>query len=256
MVERAQDVTSFFGRVISRVLSLGNFGPPGTRRTNITPLPSGSPNGQVLDNEGSIVLALNPVGLWQKTSGGYSNTGWTQVASGSTQGDLAYGLRITGVNSLSPNGSVNTSVILFNAQATPDYVSLPLADWVVQTNSPTEGTSFRITMQGKYVASLSVPTSTAAPGQNVFSAITLDATGIILNTVACAFMGFQNSIQAGSFNPDDSLPAEVPVSAPFSLTQEAIDAGRGLLRFHAIDASRAQGSHVGAVLRRIGDARQ
>lgn len=254
---RYKETTSFIRRLITQLISFGPFGPPGTLpRTSIQVLENGEPNGVVTDHQGSFVITLNPTGFWQKTSGGYSNQGWTQFGSGSSQGDLAYGLRLVGVNPLSPNGSVDTSVILFNAQATPDYASLPLADWVVQTNSPTGGTSFRITMQGKYVASLSVPTNTAAPGQNVFGAITLDATGVILNTIACSFMGFQTSIQAAAFNADDSLPAEYSVSAPFALTAEAIAAGRGTLRFHAIDASRAQGSHVGAVLRRIGDARQ
>ena len=219
----------------------------------------GNPNGHVFGTSGDLVIDVDTPAIWQK-SGSYtvlSNTGWVQIGNGGASNDsLAYGFRIVGVNALSPNGSVDTSVILFNGAALPDYATLPLADWVVQTNSPTDGTTFRITLPGKYVASLSVPTNNAAPGQNVFSAITLDATGAILNSIACAFMGFQTSIQVGAFGPDDSLPCEIPAGAPFSLTAEAIAAGRGTVRFHAIDGSRAQGAHVGAVLRRMGNATQ
>lgn len=219
----------------------------------------GNPNGNVAGTSGDLVIDTDTPSIWQKTGSPsvLTTTGWVQIGTGSTSNaDLAYGLRVVGVDPLSPNGSVDTSVILFNAQGTPDFVSLPLADWVEQTNSPTDGTTFRITLPGKYVASLSVPTNTAAPGQNVFSGITIDATGAILTTLACAFMGFSTSIQVGAFNADDSFPAEIPSGAPFFVTREMIDAGRGTIRAHAVSAANAQGAHVGFVLRRMGNATQ
>jgi hypothetical protein len=220
----------------------------------------GDPNGRVFGTRGDIVFDTETPAIWIKTGSPTIETvtGWVVLGggAGTSNSDLAYGLRVVGLNALQQNGSVDTSVLLFNSQAVPDYASLPLADWVVQTNSLTDGTTFQITLPGKYVAALSVPTNTAAPGQNVFSAITLDATGVILNTIACSFAGFQTSIKAAAFNPDDSLPAEIPSSAPFSLTAEALAAGRGLVRFHGTPGDRTQGSHVCAVLMRIGNATQ
>jgi hypothetical protein len=246
-------------RLYARVLRLGTPPEkPGPKSTMHAV--HGDPNGQLLGVRGDIAVDDETPAIWQKTGSPteLSLTGWVVIGggSGTSNADLAYGLRIVGLNPLQQNGSVNTSVLLFSGAATPDYASLPLADWVVQTDSLTDGTSFQITLPGKYVASLSVPTNTAAPGQNVFSGITLDATGIILTTLACSLMGFQTSIQAGAFNADDSLPAEYSLGAPFSLTAEALAAGRGLLRFHATPGDRTQGTHVGAVLRRVGNATQ
>lgn len=216
----------------------------------------GNPNGHVFGTSGDLVIDVDTPAIWQKT-GSYtvlSNTGWVQIGTaGASNDSLAYGLRVVGVNPVSPNGSIDTSVILFNAQATPDIATLPLADWVVQTNSATAGTTFVITLPGKYIASLSVPTQGT---ETVFSGITMDATGVVLNSIACGLMGFQTSVQVGAFNPDDNLPAEIPSGAPFSITAEMIAAGRGTIRAHAIDAANAQGAHVGFVLRRVGNATQ
>lgn len=77
---RIKDQTIFVGRVIARLLTLGPFGPPGTQpRINFQYLTEGVPDGRILDHEGSFVVTLNPVGLWQKTSGGYSSSGWAHI---------------------------------------------------------------------------------------------------------------------------------------------------------------------------------
>jgi hypothetical protein len=252
MVERAQDVTSFFGRVVTRILSLGNFGPPGTRRTNITPLTSGSPNGQVLDNEGSIVVALNPVGLWQKTSGGYSRTGWTQLAAGSSSSGLAYGLRVVGLETGAHVGAVDSTVLRFANQGEPLFSSLPLADWVVQTNDVNGGTTFQITLPGLYIGALSVPTTTFS--QPINGGISIDASGIILTGLP--LMGFQDSVMVNFANPDSADPAAPSGTAPIFVTQEMIDAGGGIIRAHAANGAFANETHTGFVLIRAGDARQ
>lgn len=250
---RFKDTTVFIRRAIAKILTLGPFGPPGTLpRINFQYLETGTPNGVTEDHEGSFVVTLNPVGLWQKLSGGFSRTGWVAISGGGAQGDdLAYGLRVVGLQSGAQVGSTDVTVLRFANQGTPVFSSLPLADWVVQTNDPEDGTTFRLTLPGKYIASLSVPAPNA--GQPINGGISLDASGIILTGLP--LMGFQSSVLANMQNPDGN-PATPSCAAPIFVTQEMIDDGLGVVRAHAENGAQASTSHTGFVLYRMGSARQ
>ena len=227
-------------------------GRPGARSTQ--QVIHGSPEGALYGTRGDVAIDVDEPAIWIKTGSETisSASGWIRQGSGGAANDsLAYGLRVVGLNAGAHVGSTATAVLRFDDQATPDFPALPLAAWVVQTNDAAQGTTFQITMQGRYVATLSMLTDTNAPGEAVSAGISLDCPDNRLTFPP--LMGFSSAFQCNMQNADDSFPAAISCSTPLFVTDEMIAAGRGIVRAHGDNGAFASVSHTGFVLRRMGD---
>jgi len=160
-----------------------------------------------------------------------------------------YGLRLVGTVPGTGRGVVNTSVLLFSTAPAAGDFAVPTAAWLVQTNDANLGSSFRVTVEGTYIAELVLPSQSAAPGDSPVIGISIDATGAVLTTAP--LMAPFPSIQAQSAEQDASLPGTEFCSAPIYVPQSEVDAGRGVIRFHCSPTSPITNSFVCIVIRRI-----
>jgi len=146
-------------------------------------------------------------------------------------------------------GAVSTSVLLFSTAPAAGDFAVPTASWLAQTNDANLGSSFRVTVEGTYVADLVVPSQSAAPGDSPVIGVSLDASGAVLTSAP--IMAVFSSIQASSAEQDASLPSTLFCSAPIYVPQEEITAGRGVIRFHVTPTSPIIEALVCIVIRRI-----
>jgi hypothetical protein len=213
----------------------------------------GTPNGQVLGGVGDLIVRLDTVEVYIKTTGtaqAPTISGWAVLSGGGggTTGDFTpYGLRLVGT---SGQGAVDTAVLLFTtAPATGDF-GLPTADWLVQTNDLNAGSTFQIIREGNYEVMLNTPTNNASPGDSSFTGITLDASGALLT--APPIFGVFPAVQAGAADQDDGFPSTLTCSVSIPIPQEEIDAGRGVIRFQNTPGQPLVNALVGMIIRRVG----
>lgn len=201
---------------------------------------------------GSACLGINlPCEISQASVSGSGGTAGPPGPAGAAANTGTYGLRLLALAAGTGRGAVNTSVLLFStAPATGDF-GVPTSAWLTQTNDADDGSEFAITMPGTYVASLMLPSTSAAPSDSPVAGISLNASGAVLTTAP--IMGF-SSVQASTAEQDASLPSTIFCSAPIYVPQEEIDAGRNIIRFHATPTSPLLNNLVAIVLRRVGDA--
>lgn len=168
------------------------------------------------------------------------------------------GLRLVGLNAVSPAGSVATSVLRFNTAPTPEGV--PLVEWATVSTTPELGTIVRITKRGEY----SVKLAFAAQGLGeAIAGFSLDAEPADLTAQPswsqASLQARGSAITQTGAETQPILRASFEVSERIYVTQAMVNAGVGLVRFVAgqggppIDATRVVATECAVVIRRIAD---
>lgn len=187
-------------------------------------------------------------------SGGGETAGDGGDGDGDVTEDLPFGFKITGL-AASRTGAVATTTLLFSGDAVGD-LGLPVAAWCQQVNDANAGTTFQITLQGKYAASLSLLNQNNDVGQAATIGVSVDATVAQQSQTPVIT---QSSVRATSGQSDDNFPSWIHCTAEFFVTDEMIAAGLGIVRAQVGPSPSAVLTlaqfFCGLVMVRLGDAR-
>lgn len=204
----------------------------------------GSPEGQVRGSPGDFRFRLDVPQLWGKASGNRTTTGWTLLTGDSPASEpVGEQLLITELNVGVCGSSVAFDCVALFEGAPQNRGSTDLVDWCTYVASATEGSSFKMRMEGLYHVDFRV-----WPGdeQTVFGGVSVDATGTSLNRNPVVnlpgIIGYDEVTTSASEPPSQSM---VSVDCFVRVDADAADSpSGGIIRCHLSNGGNATPADV------------